>query len=490
MSTVQAGGGWFDAFRWKPFPTLYSELKTPVTEDVLYVGWLVAFLVVFVPFVAFVIPTLSGWSSKFSVFVRVTLSLSLGLVIMVCNFGQEWEVGSVETVTPYRAGSGQEIHASVGVGLGLRSVNVTLKALREPEGDLRGETINYNERFSWEWGQGRAGFGPFAGEIQRSFRAAQFKGTPLPILWVAEYFTFDGEGIRFGRYYRTSGWYAHICIWTAFPLWILTVILFKLTIIYASQTLALTGAMLTIAALIWAGNRNFIELEVPFSPPQGVLRTHYGIHWYLALIVGCLCMVLGAILYLLDHRYHNELSEFFGNNPLMIVEQETTVETSDEHPSNDVEMENMGSTPSSKGKVVTILRGRGTTKKYNKTLSYSPAFANPGFVSTPRLGGEAASGYQGQAYGQTPSRYNYGQQDQQAQGYQQDYPAQGYSQGYQAQGYQDYPDQGYQHQDYPHPAPYQGDAVIDEEEPLYMNPLGPDETAVPPPRPPKAGHRY
>lgn len=48
--------------------------------------------------------------------------------ILVGNFGQEWEVGSVETVkTPYRAGSRYEINASIALKLGLRSMNITLK---------------------------------------------------------------------------------------------------------------------------------------------------------------------------------------------------------------------------------------------------------------------------------------------------------------------------------------------------------------------------
>ncbi|XP_069939537.1 dual oxidase maturation factor 1 isoform X2 [Cherax quadricarinatus] len=533
MSVETTSPGWFDAFRWRPFPTLYTELKTPVTEDILYVGWLVAFLIVFIPFVFFIIPTIGGGKHKFSVFLRVTLSLTLGLIIMVCNFGQEWEVGHLDTHTLYRAGTGQEISARVGVKLGLRSVNITLKALEEPRGDLQGEVINYNERFSWEWGQGRAGFGPFAGEIQRSFRAAQYRGTPLPILWVAEYFTFDGEGIRFGRYYRTSGWYSHICIWTAFPLWILTVILFKLTISYAAQMLALTGSMLTCAALIWAGNRNFIELEVPFSPPNGILRTVYGVHWYLALIVGILCMILGAVLFVLDYRYHNELSEFFGNNPLMIVEQETLEEMEEPTASNEMEMENMNQAGLSKGRVVTLLRGRGTTKKYNKKVNY-PSYSNKAFSpSTPLRNRHLVPDYQGEAqsydqnasaqnydqnasaqsYDQNASAQNYDQNasaqsyDQNAsahsygqhlqantypQPYQQEYPQpyqqeyqqeypQPYQQGHQQPYQQDYSDQGYGPPSYPAPG-YQED----DEDGIYMNTADPNA----PPRPPKPGGHH
>ena len=52
-----------------------------------------------------------------------------------------------------------------------------------------------------------------ASEFNQEYRAAQFRGVPLPILWIAEYFTFDGEGIRWGRLYRESGLYAHMLLW-------------------------------------------------------------------------------------------------------------------------------------------------------------------------------------------------------------------------------------------------------------------------------------
>lgn len=63
--------------------------------------------------------------------------------------------------------------------------------------------------------------------MQQEFRAAQYRGLPLPILWIVDYFVIDGEGQRYGRFYRTAGWYTHILMWTAFPCWLLAVILFK-----------------------------------------------------------------------------------------------------------------------------------------------------------------------------------------------------------------------------------------------------------------------
>nr|XP_027229677.1 dual oxidase maturation factor 1-like isoform X3 [Penaeus vannamei] len=249
MSLEPTSPGWFDVGRDKPFPAIYPELKTPVTVDVLEVGWVSAFFTLLVPFIL-ILPAFTGCRKKCLVFIRISFFLLLGLSIM-----------SVE----------------------------------KPEGDLAGENIDYNERFYWTWAQGRAGFGPFAGQIQQDFRAAQHRGAPYPILWVAEYFTFDGEGFRFGRHYRLSGWYAHMCIWFAFPLWLLTIILAKINLNYAARTMFLMGASLTSAAIIWAAHRNPIELQVPFE--DDVLTTHFGVYWYLSLVAGLVCIVLGLVMY-------------------------------------------------------------------------------------------------------------------------------------------------------------------------------------------------
>ncbi|KAK3876191.1 hypothetical protein Pcinc_018993, partial [Petrolisthes cinctipes] len=128
MSTYQAPSpGWFDEFRTAPFPTLYPELKTSVTQDVLYVGWGVAFLSAFTAFCLILPGVERSLKEQVKVFLRVTTFLAVGLIIMLCNFGQEWEVGHIETRTAYKAGSAEEIHAAIGVKLGLRSVNITLK---------------------------------------------------------------------------------------------------------------------------------------------------------------------------------------------------------------------------------------------------------------------------------------------------------------------------------------------------------------------------
>ncbi|XP_045137276.1 dual oxidase maturation factor 1-like [Portunus trituberculatus] len=366
------------------------DVTTAVTCDVLYVGILTAFLVVLVSFFV-IFPTFKGPEEKLKVFFRVASCMVLGLVIMVCNYGQQWEVGVITTSTPYKAGSGQEIRAQLGLYLGLRSVNITLKAVDDPRGDLAGEKIDYNERFTWTWAQGNAGFGPNAGTLQREFRRAQETGLPLPILWAAEYFIIDGEGIRFGRHYRYSGWFAHICVWTAFPLWIVTMVLFKMVIRIAAQTLALTGIMLLSSAIIWATNRNYTELQIPFE--DGILTTKYGLHWYLALVMGALCTVAGVAIYLYDYHHpgSSTLNAFFGNNPYSIVEEVTRVEEEEKPPPTTTTGTKKPSMRKAGRRVVTTLKAFGTTHCLKKVThvqggdwSTSPSFSQSSENSTRR----------------------------------------------------------------------------------------------------------
>ena len=53
--------------------------------------------------------------------------------------------------------------------------------------------------------------------MNQKFREWQFRGYPQIITELAEYFTLDAEDIRWQRWYRIAGWYAHIALWFAFP---------------------------------------------------------------------------------------------------------------------------------------------------------------------------------------------------------------------------------------------------------------------------------
>lgn len=159
------------------------------------------------------------------------MALFVGCVLLVSNFGLEWYTDDACVLTQYKAyvfppGIHQEIEAKVGLHIGLRGFNVTLKEMsleeclgesldEEYEEPFPGEDIDYNENFYWAdpWAQGRLGFGRFSGRVSQEFRQAQREGKPYPILWIAEYFTLDGEQIRWGRKFRQAGWYTHILLW-------------------------------------------------------------------------------------------------------------------------------------------------------------------------------------------------------------------------------------------------------------------------------------
>ncbi|XP_076450118.1 dual oxidase maturation factor 1-like isoform X1 [Babylonia areolata] len=313
--TLRMSVSGYSAFRSNGAPTFYEALHTPVEADILVSGLIFCLAILAFSFYI-VLPGIRGKERLFT-FIRITVSLFIGSVILVSNFAMTWDVAETTTETKYKAGTGQDINASVAVQIGLRGINVTLKG--EPEQQLN-ETINYNEHFSWEWRQGRFGFGPFAGRFQQEYRAAQFRGLPLPILWVAEYFTFDGEGIRWGRHYRQAGWYSHIVLWLAFPLWLLANILFFVLLRYGAYFLAMTGASMITANIIWATLRNVNDLVIPFTAEHR-LEFSYGGSFWVCLITGIACILLGLIIFIMDLRFPREIALFFNVDTIQDSEE-------------------------------------------------------------------------------------------------------------------------------------------------------------------------
>ncbi|RUS75527.1 hypothetical protein EGW08_016717 [Elysia chlorotica] len=315
----------FDSFRENGFPTYYPENKTPWEADILTSGLIFAFVTL--AFCLYIIlPGFKG-KDKLFLFIRITVSLFIGGVIILTLFTQSWETAETHTRTKYKAGTGHDVNVTVGVHIGLKGVNITLKGEKD---QIKGETINYNEHFSWNSPQGRLGFGPYAGLFNQEYRAAQLKGLPLPILWVAEYFTLDGEGIRWGRIYRQAGFYAHIMLWLSFPLWILSNVLFFVLLRFGAYMLALTGLCMLTANCIWGGYRNFIELEIPFTADD-VLKFSFGPSFWLVLITGILCVLIGVTVFLLDKLFPTHIAVFFGVDVLqdsesLIVEEEEEAE--------------------------------------------------------------------------------------------------------------------------------------------------------------------
>lgn len=311
-------GNAYTAFRIQGLPTYYPPNKTAVTADVLEVGFIFAFVIIFFSFLV-ILPGIRGMQRCYS-FVRIVISLFIGAGIMLSLWGQEWETAELHDVTTYyKAFSYEEIHAEIEVKIGLNSVNITLKA---PNGSLEEhpkEIINYNERFHFYGGQGRGGFGRFSGRINREFREAQWSGKPYPVLWIAEYFTLDGEDIRWGRSYRLAGYYAYIMVWLAFPLWLLSNILFFMVIRNGAYFLIMTGGSLLTANILYASIRFGSELKIPFSADH-ILEFHKGPSFWLCLIAGLVSVICGIITLVMDYLYPLEIATFFNVDPLQDFE--------------------------------------------------------------------------------------------------------------------------------------------------------------------------
>lgn len=306
--------GLYDQFRVLGGPTLYGPDQRSVSADILEAGWIYATCILAFSLLI-LLPGLRIITGA-SAFIRVIVGVGILGMIMISNFGQDWEVAFISrTSTIYKAGIPNEINASIGVHIGLRSVNITLKGIppvQTFQNGLVNETINYNERLHWDdhgFVQGKQGFGPRASLLNRMFREMQRRGSPYPILFVAEYFTPDGEGLRWGRFYRNAGYFTHIMVWAALPLWILSLILFKMVIRYGAYCSVMTGTSLMVANIIYSYLRNSNQLEIPF--PDATLNFHWGWSFWMCLSMGIITFVIGIVVFIMDLLYPEVTSEFF-----------------------------------------------------------------------------------------------------------------------------------------------------------------------------------
>jgi len=283
--------GWFDAFRENGGPTLYSySNRTAVTADV---ATLTLYIVFVTLFLAFVIIFPGVRRQRFTTFTSVTLSLFVGTAILVGQHGSAWHTAEVEISSAYRAFSKEKVMGTLGVNIGLNAVNVTLKALPLYN---QSSDIDYNERFHWVG----------ATQIREEYRAALHKGLPFPILTVGEYFTVDAEGFCWGRNYREAGYYTSIFLWMAFALWVLSNLMLVVVPRYGAYLVTLTGFTLLFC--------NFIYFKLLPSRPllirleQSVLTFNFGWSFWLVLVAGCLCVLMGGAVSIIDLIYPHKFS--------------------------------------------------------------------------------------------------------------------------------------------------------------------------------------
>ncbi|XP_076328080.1 dual oxidase maturation factor 2-like isoform X2 [Tachypleus tridentatus] len=283
--------GWFDAFRSNGGPTLYTcSNRTPVVEDIQNVLVYVSFSAIFL---AFLIVFPGVRKERLSTFVYVTLSLFIGAVILVSNFGSDWHVAQSSIYTSHYAFSRQKVETGVGVHIGFTGVNITLRAV--PKNILL-EDINYNERFNWIE----------ATDLKGEYRKALIKGLPYPILTIAEYLSQDLEGFCWGRRYRLAGYYSGFILWVAFSLWLLMNILLCTLPRYGAYCMQLTGGAMLSTNVVFLHLIPRKPLSIPFE--GGHLSFRYGWCFWLVLVAGVVAILAGTTVVIVDTLFPNKFS--------------------------------------------------------------------------------------------------------------------------------------------------------------------------------------
>ena len=225
------------------------------------------------------------------------------MITAVCNFGYGWYTDTIVSQVRYKPYQKGEVQVEIGLHIGLRGLNITLQGI--PEFQM-GEQINYNEKFRWNdpWSQGRHGFGPYAGKFNQDFRAAQYRGTPYPIQWLAGYFTTDGEQIRFGRKFRLAGWYTHILMWLGFALYLIAIITSQFSVCYAAVSLLWLSIILIMASFCYGVIIiNDPPLNIPV--PSGRITPRFGWSWHLTCSTGIVTFIISVVV-LVMHRLNSK----------------------------------------------------------------------------------------------------------------------------------------------------------------------------------------
>ncbi|ODN06277.1 Dual oxidase maturation factor 1 [Orchesella cincta] len=219
---------------------------------------------------------------------------------MLSKYGTGWHVADSSIMSYYRAFSRDKLAADIGVHVGLTHFNVTLQGLPSRNESLASdylrEDIDFNERFHWV----------SATDIHDEYREALVKGLPYPILTVVEYFSVDEEGFCWGRQYRLAGYYGAILLWASFASWLLMNLLLVVVPRYGAYQMVITGGLMLLTNALY-------YLLIPSKPlvirfEDQFLMFKFGWCFWLVMIAGSLCFLVGAIISTVDLLYPHKFS--------------------------------------------------------------------------------------------------------------------------------------------------------------------------------------
>ncbi|NXF70646.1 DOXA1 factor, partial [Sclerurus mexicanus] len=252
------------------------------------------FLSVLATFIV-ILPGIRGRGRLFW-FLRLVMGLFVGAVVLTIQFTRDWETGWVQANTSYKSFSSAVVNVNIGLHIGLEGVNITLKG--NPVNQIN-ETINYNEHFSWS----------FDANYDHSYSKGLEKGLPSPILYVAEKFTTQSP-CAVHRQYRISGHYASATLWLAFCTWLISILLFSMSLLLrGGYMLLLTATLILFSLLFFFTTRNTPKCPIQFGSVS--LKTNYGESFWLTLVTGLLCLLLGLGIIILNSMQPEKLKLIF-----------------------------------------------------------------------------------------------------------------------------------------------------------------------------------
>merc|ERR1719341_1949813 len=108
------------------------------------------------------------------------------------------------------------------------------------------------------------------------------------------------------RNYREAGYYTSIFLWMAFALWVLSNLLLIVVPRYGANLMTLTGVTLLFCNLIYyrllPSRPLIIRLE------QSTIEFSFGWSFWLVLVAGCLCVLMGGAVSIIDLIYPHKFS--------------------------------------------------------------------------------------------------------------------------------------------------------------------------------------
>uniref|UniRef100_A0A914BXP5 Uncharacterized protein n=1 Tax=Acrobeloides nanus TaxID=290746 RepID=A0A914BXP5_9BILA len=226
--------------------------------------------------------------------------MALGATILISIHYPAWHQGKVRINTAFKAFSTEKVEAILGVKIGLKHINITLKNSDYNDLSLfifRDEMLNrldYNERvmFMDMYSMER--------ELERALR----KGLPYPILKVIEYLSVDRAGFVWGRQYRLAGYYTCAALWFAFGCWLVMVVVLCLLPQYYPILMLTCGVSTLMADLTYAYNTPD-HLTIRFPGPQNtmsILEFSFSYCFYATAAIGLLSAIYGCLLWLIQEK--------------------------------------------------------------------------------------------------------------------------------------------------------------------------------------------